>query len=252
VLRKKSALVGLAVVFYFLESLATAQRPGGDGAEMVSIPAGEFLMGSEDSDASADEKPRRRVYLDAYQIDKYEVTNALYKRFTDATGRAAPSYWNDSKFNGSNQPVVGVDWNDATAYCQWAGKRLPTEAEWEKSARGTDGRKYPWGEQWDVSRANSNESKIGKTVAVGSYPGGVSPYGVHDMAGNVWEWVTDWYDATYYQRAPSRNPKGPDSGPGRVLRGGSWLLAPWTLRSSGRSAYFPSDRDFTIGFRCSR
>jgi iron(II)-dependent oxidoreductase len=223
-----------------------------DGADIVAVPAGEFWIGSEASDASPSERPRRRVYLDAFRIDKYEVTNALYRRFIEATGRAAPQYWNDSEWNETNQPVVGVNWGDANAYCSWAGKRLPTEAEWEKAARGTDGRKYPWGEQWDNSRANSNESKLGKTVAVGSYPGGVSPYGAHDMAGNVWEWVADWYDANYYQSASSRNPRGPDSGQRRVLRGGSWVSVPRGLRTSGRGLSGPANRDDYIGFRCSQ
>lgn len=153
-----------------------------DSTEMVPVPAGEFWMGSEDSDAPSREKPRRRVYLDAFRIDKYEVSNALYREFMVATGRTAPHYWNDSKWTESNQPVVGVDWNDATTYCTWAGKRLPTEAEWEKSAGGTEGSKYSWGEQWDASRANSRESKIGKTVAVGSYSSGASPFGPQNMA----------------------------------------------------------------------
>jgi formylglycine-generating enzyme required for sulfatase activity len=232
------------------EERQKAQIRDKDGAEMVSVPAGEFWMGSDDGDA--DEKPRRRVYLDAFRIDKYEVTNALYRRFIDATGRATPQYWNDSKWNEAQQPVVGVSWNDAQAYCSWAGKRLPTEAEWEKAARGTDGRKYPWGEQWDASRANSDESKIGKTVAVGSYSSGVSPYGAHDLAGNVWEWVADWFDANYYSRAPGRNPKGPGSGERRVLRGGSWFNLPGGLRASGRSLNDPSNRDYRIGFRCAQ
>ena len=248
--KKKSVLVGLAAVLYFFGSLAMAQRTSKDGAEMVLIPAGEFWMGSEDG--GSDEKPRRRVYLDAFYIDRYEVTNAHYGRFMQATGRGAPSEWNSTSFNGPTQPVVGVDWHDAEAYCKWAGKRLPTEAEWEKAARGTDGRKYPWGDQWDPSRANSSESKLAKTAPVGSYPTGVSPYGAHDMAGNVWEWVADWYDANYYQRAPSRNPKGPESGQARALRGGSWFFRSGHLRSSGRSAFDPTDRDDGLGFRCSQ
>jgi len=221
-----------------------------DGAEMVSVPAGEFWMGSDEGDAV--EKPRRRVYLDAFRIDKFEVTNALYRRFMESTGRAAPSYWNDAKWNEPQQPVVGVSWNDAEVYCSWAGKRLPTEAEWEKAARGTDGRKYPWGEQWDGTRANSAESKIGKTVGVGSNPNGVSPYGAHDLAGNVWEWVADWYDESSYGRAPGKNPKGPDSGQYRVLRGGSWDNGLGLLRTSGRGSYSPADRNYYIGFRCAR
>src|ERR1051326_4138059 len=150
-----------------------------DGAEMVLVPAGEFTMGSDEGRDGRDEKPAHRVYLDAFYVDKYETTNALYERLIRATSRSAPLYWSDSQFNAPMQPVVGVNWHDADAYCTWAGKRLPTEAEWEKAARGTDGRKYPWGEQWDARQANSGEIKLGKTAAVGSYPGGVSPYGAH-------------------------------------------------------------------------
>jgi formylglycine-generating enzyme len=129
-----------------------------------------------------------------------------------ATGRQAPEYWNDVKYNARNQPVVGVTWHDAAAYCQWANKRLPTEAEWEKAARGTDGRIYPWGNQWDKARANTFDGGLRKPTSVGSYEGGKSPYGAYDMAGNVWEWVADWYDAKYYQASSSRNPHSPETG----------------------------------------
>jgi len=226
------------------------KKKGRDEAEMVLIPAGEFWMGSEDG--RSDEKPRRRVYLDAFSIDKYKVTNELYRRFMEATGQAAPGYWGNSTFNAPTQPVVGVNWQNAEAYCRWAGKRLPTEGEWEKAARGTDGRKYPWGEQWDSSRANSSESKLGKTAAVGSYPTGISPYGVHDMAGNVWEWVADWYGENYYQRSPDRNPKGPESGSYRVLRGGSWDGSSWYQRTSVRNGTAPTNRATAAGFRCAQ
>jgi iron(II)-dependent oxidoreductase len=192
------------------------------------------------------------VYLDAYHIDKYEVTNAEYRRFVDATGRAAPTFWNDARFNGPTQPVIGVTWHDADAYCRWAGKRLPTEAEWEKAARGTDGRKYSWGEQWDPSRANSTESRLGRTAPLGTYPTGVSSYGAHDMAGNVWEWVADWYNKDYYQSSPQRNPKGPNSGTTRVLRGGSWYSDPFALRAAERNDE-PADRRLDrVGVRCAR
>jgi len=220
------------------------------GVEFVRVPAGEFWMGSDDGDSG--EKPRHRVSLDAFSIDKYEVINALYKRFMDATGRQAPSYWSDQKWNGASQPVVGVTWHDADAYCKWAGKRLPTEAEWEKAARGTDSRTFPWGALWDSSKGNSNESKLGKTVAVGSYPGGASPYGAHDMAGNVWEWVADWYDKDYYKRSPERNPTGPESGQYRVLRGGSWINYAVYLRTANRNDNSPDVRYRIIGFRCAR
>lgn len=237
----------LLVVVISLAGLTKSASGANDGAEMVSVPAGEFWMGSDDGDA--DEKPRRRLYLDAFRIDKFEVTNALFGGFMQATGHRALGWWNDGKWSGATKPVVGVNWNDANAYCNWAGKRLPTEAEWEKAARGTDGGKYPWGEQWNTSRANSNERK---TVAVGSYSRGASPYGAQDMAGNVWEWVADWYFESYYRNAPERNPKGPSFGQYRVLRGGSWNSPPRDLRTSYRIMFGPSARSFSFGFRCAQ
>lgn len=223
---------------------------GDDDAEMVLVPAGEFWMGS--GDGVSHEKPRHRVYLDAFHIDKYEVTNTLYQRFISATGHREPRHMSDSKWNNPQQPVVGVSWHDAEAYCRWAGKRLPTEAEWEKAARGTDERRYPWGNEWDKKRANGSESGIGRTTPVGQYPGGVSPYGAEDMAGNVWEWVADWYDADYYQRSPERNPRGPELGSGKVVRGGSWYYQPLNLRLSLRNHHSPDNRFDDLGFRCAR
>jgi formylglycine-generating enzyme required for sulfatase activity len=214
---------------------------------MVLVAAGEFIMGSPEGEGNDDEHPQHTVYLDAFYIGKYEVTNEQFAQFVDATDYSTDAEkagwgwtgtgkgcepveganWLHPRGPGSSiedrmdHPVVQVSWDDAKAYCDWKGVRLPTEAEWEKAARGTDGRKYPWGNQFDY-KCNTSESGIADTTEVGSYPDGASPYGACDMAGNVWEWVADWYDADYYREAPDRNPEGPDSGVGRVLRGGSW------------------------------
>jgi formylglycine-generating enzyme required for sulfatase activity len=216
-----------------------------DGAVMIFIPKGEFLMGSNDYD---DEKPPHRVTLDDYWIYKFPVTVAQYRRFCQATGRQEPLPpnwgWQD------DHPIVNVSWNDATAYATWAGVRLPTEAEWEKAARGTDGRRYPWGNEWDASRCNNWKTGPEQTTPVGSYPQGVSPYGVHDMVGNVWEWCADWYGENYYRTAPSENPKGPGWGQYRVLRGGSWYLNPRLVRVAFRDWLAPDFRNYIVGFRC--
>lgn len=221
-----------------------------DGSELVLVPAGGFWMGS--GDGVGHDMPRHRVYLDAFHIDKHEVTNTLYQRFMNATGHREPRYVQDSKWNHPRQPVVGVSWHDAEAYCRWAGKRLPTEAEWEKAARGTDERRYPWGNEWDKNRANGSESGIGRTTPVGQYPGGASPYGAEDMAGNVSEWVADWYDANYYQGSPERNPRGPEFGSAKVVRGGSYYYQPLNVRSSLRNHHSPDNRFDDFGFRCAK
>lgn len=226
---------------------------GKDGAEMVLIPAGEFWMGCNDKvdrQCRNDEKPGRRVYLDAFYIDRFEVTNSQYERFMKGASQPAPPFWNSKHLNGAAQPVVAVSWSEAEAYCRWAGKRLPTEAEWEKAARGTDGNRYPWGDDLDSTKANYASKKAQRTVAVGSYAAGASPYGVHDMAGNVHEWVADWYANDYYKRAASNNPKGPDSGQRRVLRGGGWDSSAEYVRSSRRDQFDPESRSSISGFRC--
>ncbi|MFB0545729.1 MAG: formylglycine-generating enzyme family protein [Anaerolineae bacterium] len=225
-----------------------------DSAEMVYVPAREFIMGSSDSDsmASNDEKPQHTVYLDAFWIDKYEVTNAQYRKCVEAGACAPPHdtrYYDDPAY--ADHPVVYVDWPQAKAYCQWAGGRLPTEAEWEKAARGTDGRIWPWGNEWYEHKANTLEAGPGDTTAVGSYPQGASPYGALDLAGNVWEWVADWYDAGCYPRSPSRNPQGPHWGANKVLRGGSW----YADQRYARCAYRNSSHSFGYeggGFRCAQ
>jgi formylglycine-generating enzyme required for sulfatase activity len=237
-------------------------------SSMVLVPAGEFLMGSDNGDV--DEGPQRWVYLDAFEIDRHEVTNVQYRRFLLATGRDAPQGWperyvdrlpeRDPDWQGTMYPegealypVVGVNWQDATEYCAWAGKRLPTEAEWEKAARGNDGRTYPWGDAWDPSNANVEAAGLGYTQPVGSYPAGASPYGALDMTGNAWEWVADLYDRQYYHNSPDRNPQGPASGTGeRIQRGGAWDSPPDHARASYRNATHCFGPNFRAGFRCAR
>jgi formylglycine-generating enzyme required for sulfatase activity len=277
---------------------------GKDGAEMVLVPAGEFVMGSAPDDITSllrrhpkangailkDEIPKHRVFLEAFYIDTYEVTNARFQRFVQATGyqtqaeregggkirtgaktwaQVPDATWRSPRGQGSSiagleaHPVVQVSWHDAKAYCTWAGKRLPTEAEWEKAARGPDGRLCPWGNELDGTRANFCDRNCPfawkdtvvddgyrSTAPVGRYEAGKSPYGTYDMAGNVWEWVADWYEARYYQRSPARNPQGPTSGTQVVLRGGSWLYTAPDFRTTERAGV-PSDRrNENIGLRC--
>jgi formylglycine-generating enzyme required for sulfatase activity len=232
-----------------------------DSSAMIRIPAGSFTMGSAQGDSEAwdDEKPQHQVTLSEYYIDKYEVTNRQYKRFCDGTSRSYPP---DPGFDSlpnyflsyPDFPAVDVTWVDATAYCTWAGKQLPTEAEWERAARGTDARKYPWGgSSPDGSRCNiwSNDDGYFYTAPVGHYPNGASPYGCMDMAGNVWEWCNDWYDASYYSSSPTNNPPGPSSGSSRVYRGGSWVNDAGDARSASRPGTDPSSWNDDLGFRCS-
>ena len=208
----------------------------------------EVLPYAHSNDGRGNEKPVHTVYVDAFYMDKYEVTNAQYRKFVEATGHQKPSHWDSSKFNQPKQPVVNVSWDDAVAYCKWAGKRLPTEAEWEKAARGgLEGKKYPWGNSSiDTSQANNNKN-VGKPTPVGNYP--PNGYGLYDMAGNVWEWCADRYDRDYYKDSPDRNPTGPSSGDWRVIRGGGWLsLASWCV-CAVRFYYVPNSRSSYNGFR---
>ncbi|MHC4533474.1 MAG: SUMF1/EgtB/PvdO family nonheme iron enzyme [Planctomycetota bacterium] len=230
-----------------------------DDVEMVQIPAGEFQMGS--NDGRNDEKPVHTVSVDEFFMDVYPVTNAQYYMFTEGTGYPAPQYWNAKNFNQSNQPVVGVTWFDAMAYAEWSGKRLPTEAEWEKAVRGgLVGKKYPWGnEKPDDKRANFNEN-VGKTTPVGNYP--ANSYGLYDMAGNVWEWCLDEYQKNFYKDSPKNNPLAGASNlselledyknvaPPRVLRGGSWNYNPFDLRVAVRDRFGRGYGSYYLGFRC--
>jgi formylglycine-generating enzyme required for sulfatase activity len=224
---------------------------------MMYVPAGEFVMGSKNG--LGDEMPAHTVYLDAYYIDRFPVTNAEYKKFVEAAGHRPPAHWKNGAIPAGQEthPVVNVSWYDAAAYAQWAGKRLPTEAEWEKAASWDfikrEKRVYPWGNRFDPARCNSKESGIGTTTPVGKYsPQGDSPYGVADLAGNVWEWVADWYDKNYYANSPSSNPLGPSSGISRVLRGGAWVSSEGNVCSASRSLNSPDVIDVNIGFRCVR
>jgi formylglycine-generating enzyme required for sulfatase activity len=222
---------------------------------MAVVPAGEFTMGSVMGDA--DEHPVRRVYVDAFSMDRYQVSVGQYAKFLEATSQSAPPDWSImNKSRHQNRPVVNVDWADADAYCTWAGKRLPTEAEWEKAARGADGRTYPWGNELPTGfHANMRKDKWSDHYVlspVGMYEEGKSPYGIYDMAGNVWEWVSDWYDPDYYMSSPSKNPRGPLRGESKVIRGGSWGSGPKDLRSSDRDTHVPSARGLGTGFRCAQ
>jgi len=255
-----------------------------DGAEMVLVPAGEFVMGSEE--LGDDERPVHRVYLDDFWIDRYEVTNERFARFVAATGYQTEAerrgwgwVWKGSEWEevkgadwrhprgrsaelttkpGSSiegkmdHPVVLVSWNDADAYCRWAGKHLPSEAQWEKVVRGTDERRYAWGDEFDSAKANTKESERDDTTPVGSFsPQGDSPYGASDITGNVWEWVADWYGSDYYSQAPPANPLGPATGAYKVFRGGSWSFDQVYAHTSFRYNVKPDyTYDFT-GFRCS-
>jgi len=234
---------------------------GGDGREMVLIPAGSFTMGGGD-DGDFDEQPQRVIYLDAFYMDKYEVTNTNYSRFTKMLERPEPKipvFEDDvNLLKADDQPVVGVAWVDAVAYCRWAGNRLPTEAEWEKAARGEDGVKWPWGDEFHSSRVNGRGTEDGYqySAPVGSFESGRSPYGIYDMAGNVSEWVSDWYDQFYYKDAPFKNPTGPeDPGIIKVLsyRGGSYNSTTHDLRASKRfGGAHPERGESTVGIRCAR
>jgi formylglycine-generating enzyme required for sulfatase activity len=223
--------------------------------EMISIPAGPFIRGTDQG--GFDEQPQRTLILSAFAIDRNEVTNSQYQQFVDATGHrksGPPSRYakNMSKMRGINQPVVYVSWEDADAYCHWKGKRLPTEAEWEKAMRGTDGRLWPWGNVEQANGANWARVQDGHdvTASVGTVLTDKSPYGVMDGAGNVMEWVADWYAESYFREASEQNPQSPEHGTFRVLRGGGYATTGADIRITSRSKMVPDFRDETIGFRC--
>jgi formylglycine-generating enzyme required for sulfatase activity len=223
--------------------------------EMTAIPAGPFTMGYDQG--LDDEKPPHQVDLPEYQMDLFETTNTQFAAFVDATGYQTEAeqagsgrVWRDEWAEGEdNHPVVRVSWQDAIAYCEWAGKRLPTEAEWEKAARGPEGLSYPWGNEYEAGKANDRNSGIRGTVAVGSYGDGVSPYGVFDMAGNVREWTAD---AGYFPYPGNNIPSAYYGDTLRVLRGGGWFDNPPDLRTTRRNPTAPSAANWDIGFRCAK
>ena len=234
---------------------------------MVLVPASEFTMGSTEN-GMGDETPVHKVWLDAYYIDVFPVTNQQFRKFVLATGHIEPAFWDDDNFNQPDQPVVGVTFYDALAYCRWAGKRLPTEAQWEKAAKGPVHRMYPWGgflpnagglwwANLHYQGFSADADGFAFTSPVGYYNGShsgtgdaKSPYGCYDMSGNVWEWCSDWYDPQYYSVSPYRNPAGPESGEYKVIRGGSWDSPEWDVRCSCRNWFSPLDLSNFIGFRC--
>jgi formylglycine-generating enzyme required for sulfatase activity len=215
------------------------------GYPLCLVPAGPFRMGT-DTGGSSDERPAHEVRLTEYWIDRYPVTNRQFEEYAaDATRHGGA--WRD--FAGpkrEDHPVVAISWDEATAYGAWCGKRLPTEAEWEKAARGTKGRRYPWGDRWDADCCNTDG--LG-TSSVFAHPKGASPYGCQDMAGNVWEWCADWYQADWYRQSPSDHPTGPESGVARVVRGGSWFHYPDLARAASRNHFAPHFRIDSLGCR---
>lgn len=228
-------------------SYAAPEAPPGekDTVPMVLIPAGTFIMGAERG--FPDEQPPHEVYVDAFSMDIHEVSNAQYQKFLSATGRRAPDYWFPD-IDKPDEPVVGVSWVDATAYAAWAGKRLPTEAEWEYAARGgTAGTRFPWGDEPDRSFANAGSFGI---AAVKSFkPNG---YGLYDMIGNVWEWCSDWYDPAYYTISPRQNPPGPPGGRNKALRGWAWYCDADQVKVTKRYSSNPTSTSYSYGFRCVR
>ena len=233
---------------------------------MVYVPAGEFIMGSDpDVDPMTDELdelPQHKVFLDAYFIDKHEVSNADYTQFVEATGHRNSIFWDNPKFNHPDQPVVGVTWGDVSAYAAWIGKRLPTEAEWEKAARGTDGRIWPWGNEFDPTKCNFDDERkfdghldgFATAAPVKSFERGASPYGALNMAGNVAEWVADWFGMEYYAVSPAENPKGPPtSGMGKKSwRGASWFAGSEQMRCAFREYDDIVASGQILGFRCAK
>jgi iron(II)-dependent oxidoreductase len=231
----------------------TAQQIQQFVSGMVLISAGEFMMG-KDVPGGADFSPAHKVLIDSFYLDAQEVTNGAYKKFCEATGTALPEFWNTKEFRCGDafpdNPVVGVNWYDAQKYAAWAGKRLPTEAEWEYAARGgLQGMEYPTGNDWNKPKARQDSSGWQNLIRQVRQEA-PNAYGLYDMDGNVWEWVFDVYDEEYYKISPSDNPRGPQKGINRVIRGGSWHSGAMCKKVYYRKGLPPNWNDFAVGFRC--
>jgi len=275
-------------------NIAAAQQAVNDGyGEYLPVPAGELMLGDNYNEGDPDEVPVHTVYVDFFYIGKFKITNIEYRKFVEDNGYgnssywnaggfgeygSEPRFWNDPRFmgggteNSDNYPVVGVNWFEAMAYCAWLTEktghtyRLPTEAEWEKAARGTDQRRYAWGNSIDGSYANyehSNDPYEPGITPSGYYDSSMhngfkthdnaSPYGAYDMIGNVWEWCLDWYEgSSYYRNSPKNNPTGPESGSSKILRAGGWVDSAYYQRAANRNSSFPENRNPIQGFRCVR
>lgn len=249
--KQKSGIAEAAEIQTPQSPMTASQSNAPDLKGMILVPEGEFVMGTDDR--LRDEKPEHVVYIKAFYIDKFEVTHEDYKKFTDSTGYPAPNNWEDNNYpvGKGKHPVIYVSWSEAKAYCSWSGKRLPREVEWEKAARGTDARIYPWGNKWDLNKSNNPLRGHEGTMPVGSFENGKSPYGLYDMSGNVWEWVDD-----HYLPHPGSDYVSPEFGKKyRLLKGGSW----WDCMFYGcgisaptfnRSFFDASTKNDSFGFRC--
>lgn len=240
----------------FLQTAETETLQSEAPAGMVKIPSGYFERALEGA-GPENKNHAQPIYMDSFYIDRFEVSNEEYMKFVNATGHGPPISINDKRFNSPDQPVVGVSWHDAMAYAKWAGKRLPTESEWEKAAGGgTEGRKWPWGNKWEPYSEFRYLNIFGKadnfefTAPVDYHKDGASPFGVYNMAGNVWEWCLDWYDNYYYKNAPEINPQGPATGKWKTLKGGSWANTIENARIFNRIRNYPEAELEIYGFRC--
>lgn len=257
---KNYAFLMFITIFFFCTQKDVNGNTLRDSVEMKTIPAGEFIMGSKKEEGRADERPQRKIYLDTYEIDSHEVSNNHYLNFIQSTGRKDPLNPYSEKLLSDeagigNLPIVQVTWYDAVDYCRWAGKHLPSEAQWEKAARGEKGLVFPWGSKkpsQKLANYQKNWDGIQTLWPVSAKIESSSPYGVIGMAGNAREWVKDWYSPEYYKNAPSSNPKGPSVGILKVIKGGSWHSFKSDIRSASRGKGGFALKTDGIGFRCAK